>query len=227
MRCFVLIITLFCLPLSASETVLLLHGFMRSKANMIAFEQALKKKPYQVKNWSYPSRKKRIEQHADDLVLQLQSLAQQSPGQPIHFVTHSMGGLIVRCALNHPNCPHEAQIGKAVLIAPPNRGSSFACALHKYKTLRHILGENSGEQLMTTPLDGFDSFGNFPKEMSLLVISGTMGWNPFISGRNDGKVRLAETCLKTPHDHEYCYAGHSWICYHPAVIKKTLTFLAL
>ena len=129
MRAFVLFFILFnsLPPIEASEppqklesqTVVLVHGFLRSKLNMSAVSHSLKKEGWQVVNWSYPSRKRRIEEHSDKLVLQLNKIAKQNPNQPISFVTHSMGGLIVRCALNHPDCPKEAKLGKAVLIAPP------------------------------------------------------------------------------------------------------------
>ncbi len=209
-----------------SETVVLVHGFMRSKRNMSAIEYSLKKEGWNVVNWSYPSRKKLIEEHASDLIAQLKIISNQYPNKPISFVTHSMGGLIVRGALNHPECPREAKLGKAVLVAPPNRGSSYARNLHKYQFMRWLLGENSGKQLMTTPLDGFDQIGNFPDEMPVMIISGTMGWNPSLSGVNDGKVATEETYLKTPHHHIRCNAGHSWICYSPSVINKTKLFLS-
>jgi len=117
-------------------------------------------------------------------------------------------------------------MGRAVLVAPPNRGSLFARSLQKFKPIRWFLGEKSGRQLITTPTDGFDQLGNFPKDMPIMIISGTAGWNPVISDINDGKVASKETCLKTPHDHASCYAGHSWICYSPSVIKKTKSFLS-
>ncbi|MGA8164885.1 MAG: alpha/beta hydrolase [Waddliaceae bacterium] len=207
-------------------TVVLVHGFLRSSMNMYAFSHSFKKEGWNVVNWSYPSRRKLIEEHADDLVSRLKIIANCHPNEPISFVTHSMGALVLRCALNHSECPDEAKIGRAVLIAPPNRGSSFARSLHRYKPMRWLLGEKSGHQLMTTSPDGFDRMGNFPGDMPVLVISGTAGWNPAIGGVNDGKVGLQETCLQTPHYHASSYAGHSWICLVPSVVKKAKKFLS-
>lgn len=209
-----------------SGTVVLVHGFMRSKMNMSALEYSLKKDGWKVINWAYPSRKKLIEEHAEDLITQLKEIIQHNPNKPISFVTHSMGGLVVRCALNQPDCPIEAKIGRAVLIAPPNRGSIFARSLQKYKLIGWVVGEKSGQQLMTTSLDGFDHIGSFPMEMPVMIIAGTAGLNPAIPEVNDGKVAVSETYLKTPHHHATCYAGHSWICYTPSVIQKTKTFLS-
>lgn len=210
-----------------SGTVVFVHGFMRTSKNMSALASSFRKDGWHVENWSYPSRQKYIEEHAKDLVDRLNQISKQSPGKPISFVTHSMGGLVVRCALNLKDCPNEAKIGRAVLIAPPNKGSVFARNLANYKLSRNVLGNKSGSQLMKTPLDGFDRLGNFPDSMPVLIISGTAGFNPMISEVNDGKIGLHETCLNTKHFHEKVFAGHSWICYMPTVINKTKKFLSI
>lgn len=192
---------------------------------MTSLARSFKKDGWPVINWSYPSRQKNIEDHADDLVQRLRMISQEEPGKAISFVAHSMGGLIVRCALNHPYCPEEAKWGSAVLIAPPNRGSVLARRLYKYKIVRWVLGQMSGKQLMTTPLDGFDRLGNFPQQMPVMVISGTAGFNPMIPGKSDGKVGVEESCLTTPHIHETIWAGHCWICHCPDTIKRAKSFM--
>lgn len=207
--------------------VVLVHGFMRSSLNMGLINHYLKKDGWQTTNWSYPSRDKIIEEHAQDLCVYLKEIAKQQPGKPIHFVTHSMGGLVVRTALNQTDCPNEAKIGRAVLIAPPNRGSEFARTLNAYAFFRRVMGPNAGKQLMTTEWDGFDSLGSFPNSKKILVIAGTSGINPLITGTNDGKVSVDETSLPTPHIRVQYPAGHSWICYSPTVAKKVCSFLPL
>lgn len=210
-----------------SGTVVCVHGFMSSPKRLRGLVSSFKKDGWQTENWSYPSKQKNIEEHAQDLVLRLNQIAIQRPDQPINFVAHSMGGLIVRCALNHLECPQEAKMGRAVLIGPPNKGSIYARELYKCRPLRKVLGEKSGTQLMRTPFNGFDKLGDFPDQMHILIISGTAGINPMIRGINDGKVGLQETCLKTPHFHEKSFAGHSWLCSTPTVIKKAKRFFCM
>ncbi len=207
-----------------SGTVIFVHGFMRSSKNMSALAFSFQKDGWNFENWSYPSRQKHIEEHAKDLVDRVKLISQQSPGKPISFVTHSMGGLIVRCALNHQDCPEEAKMGRAILIAPPNRGSIFARKLYNNRLARGILGQKSGKQLMTTSHNGFDKLGDFPNHMPVLVISGTAGINPMIPDANDGKVAFHETCLKTPHYHESSFSGHSWICHTPSPSSPLVVF---
>ncbi len=205
--------------MAADQTVVCVHGFMRGRGNFTKLARVFEKKGHHVFNWSYPSRKKYIEEHGEALVQELKRLAQETPGKPISFVTHSMGGLVLRSALNHPECPEEAKNGRAVLIAPPNQGSILARRLWNLKLLRWIMGDKSGKQLREVPS------GHFPDEMPVLVIAGRAGFNFLIPGKNDGKVSVEETRLSTPHEHVTVWAGHSWICSSPSVIHRALSFV--
>ncbi|NGX37093.1 MAG: hypothetical protein K1000chlam2_00243 [Chlamydiae bacterium] len=208
----------------SSETVFCLHGFMRKPASMKKIATAFKSDGYAVENWGYPSRDKTIQEHAQALVKDLNKIAKKNPGEPIHFVTHSLGGIIVRCALNHPDCPEEAKIGKAVLLAPPNQGAEFGRFLGHVAPARKALGVKAGRQILYS--ENFDYVGQFPETKEVLVISGTFGWNPLAKGKNDGKVGVEESCLSTPHKHMTHFSGHSWIMYSDTVIYNAVRFVA-
>ena len=202
-----------------------IHGFMSPKWTMGPMVSSFRKQGWTVYHYAYPSRSKTIEEHAEDLVTTLTGIAKNGPGRPISFVTHSMGGLVLRTALNQPSCPPEAKQGGAVLLGPPNQGSSFARALSHHRFARWLVGSHAGRELMTTPVDGFDRLGTFPMQTRLLIVAGTFGCNPWLHEPNDGKVCVAETCLPTPHRHEQLHVGHSWMALSPAVISRSLKFL--
>ncbi len=185
--------------------------------------KVLAQEGYETHRWGYPSRDKTIEEHGIDLVEALKKTALDHPGEAIHFVTHSLGGIIVRSALNHKECPEEAKIGKAVMLAPPNQGARFARFLSKFKPVRKILGEKSGAQLLFC--DNFIHIGQMPKSKEVLVISGVFGWNPTAGKRNDGKIGFEESCLDTPHKHMSHFSGHSWIMYSDTVIHNAKLFI--
>lgn len=215
-----------CSNVSAEENVLVcIHGFMRSKSNMSLIASSFQKEGWTVYVWGYPSRLKTIEEHGEDLLKMLQFLAMKHPRQPISFVTHSMGGLVLRKSVSLSGCPDEVKLGKAVLIAPPNQGSAYGRFLGQFKPVQKIVGSYAGKQLTTTEAGGFDLLGQFPETMSVLVIAGTCGYNPTIKGKNDGKVGVDETRLSTPHELQTVFAGHSWICHTPKTVDLAKAFL--
>ena len=207
------------------EVVVCVHGIMRSSVSMSYVACSLRKAGYHVENWGYPSRMKTIADHGEGLVWEIKRVARMYPGRQIHFVTHSMGGLVLRAALNHPECPEMAKSGKAVLYAPPNRGSSFGRKMGAYRFVRSVYGELSGSELLFTEEDGFEDLGSFPEAMDVLVIAGTQSFNPFISEKSDGTVRVAETALKTPFKWVEMPVNHTFIMWSPKVLCTTIDFL--
>lgn len=205
------------------RSAVLVHGFFRTKLNMYFIAKSLKKDNFEVFNWRYKSRDKYINEHAEDLVKELIEISKKRPNEPINFVTHSMGGLVLRNAINHKSCPKEAKIGKVVLIAAPNKGSIVAQKLGNSKFMRFLFKDKAGSELMGKT--NFDDLGAFPSDMDILQIVGTLGVNPWINGRNDGKVAVSETKLNTPYKQIDMKASHSWICYSPKVIKALKDFL--
>lgn len=211
---FLLITLLFQFSLAQADSVVCLHGFFRSYKCMIPIANEMRNEGMQVYLWDYPSRKKTIEEHAVCLVKVLNGIARRFPDEPIHFVTHSLGGIIVRAALNHPACPYEAKIGRASLLAPPNRGSALARKLGHCPLLRGIFGTKAGRELMTYSEIEMDNLGQFPETMDVMVVAGTYGsilFKRWMEGDNDGKVTVEETRLNSPHQHYVIHKGHCWI----------------
>lgn len=215
------------LVLQGQESVICLHGFFRSYRCMIPIANVVRDEGLNVYLWDYPSRKKTIEQHAECLVEILNAIAKDNPSEPIHFVTHSLGGLIVRTAMNHPNCPKEAKIGKAILLAPPNRGAVLARSFHGWPIIRWIFGKKAGHQLMTYTETDMHNLGTFPETKQVMVIAGKKESQFFKWAKvpNDGKVTVDETRLNSPHNHHILNVSHSWIMTSRESIALTKGFL--
>ncbi len=103
--------------------VVLVHGLAAPRAVMSPLERHLKPAYASVTNWSYPSLWSRIERHGQALAQFLRELDERLSDQAIHLVTHSMGGIVARLALAE-YLPR--QIGRLVMVAPPNLGSHVA-----------------------------------------------------------------------------------------------------
>jgi triacylglycerol esterase/lipase EstA (alpha/beta hydrolase family) len=214
--------TLFAQP--KDEYLICLHGIMGTKFQMYFMAKNLRKEGFNVINWGYPSRSYSIEKHAVSLIEELKILSKKKPGQPINFVAHSMGGLVLRAAINHPGCPEEAKMGKVVLIATPNQGSSLARYLSRFSFVRKVLQNKSGRQLMTKK--DFEYLGQFPHaKEDILVLAGRKNFNPIMKEKSDGTVTIEETYLSTPHNHKIVNKGHNSILYSKTAYRMTKNFL--
>ncbi|MFN0065506.1 MAG: esterase/lipase family protein [Chlamydiales bacterium] len=200
MRPFLLLISL-CSFAWGQESIVCLHGFMRTQASFRPLVTYLETLGQEITLFGYKSRNKTIEEHAENLLFLLQVKARQSPQEPIHFVAHSLGGLILRVALNHPDCPKEAQIGTAILLAPPNGGSRLARHLSHIPLCRLVFGSHSGHQLMSFTREEIENLGRFPPSLKLICITGSRDW----------KVRADEARLSEPHEHFVVPSGHAFI----------------
>lgn len=158
--------------------------------------------------WNYPSREKFIAEHACDLVCFLKQIAENSPGEPIHFVAHSIGALVVRAALNRADCPEEAKTGRAVLLAPPNQGSCMGRFFRNFVPVAFVMGSRSGWELLNYTPEQIDCFGNFPSTIHVLVLRGTCGGTIGFTMPNDGYITVDETRLNTPYYYRNFHVTH-------------------
>ena len=210
------------------ESVVCVHGFFRSYKNMIPLGNTLKDAGFEVYLWDYQSRKKNIEEHAEQLVDVVRQIAYRNPGKPIHFVGHSLGGIIIRSMINHPNCPKEAKIGKTVLLATPNKGASLARYFKNSLFAKCLFGDKAGKQLLTFDEEDVNKLGTFPPSMKVMVIAGnkkTKSFQKWIHAPNDGKVTVDETRLNSEHIHHTINVSHHWIMTSREVIAITKNFL--
>lgn len=106
-----------------AEVVVLLHGMLATRRSMAGLAATLSDQGYAVLNWGYPSLTHSIVNHAQRLSELLFELDQDDRFSCVHFVTHSMGGIILRYAVNRRS---TRKCSRLVMLAPPNRGSRLA-----------------------------------------------------------------------------------------------------
>ena len=204
-------------------TVVLLHGMGRSALSMKRLEWALHREGFRVRNVSYPSTRLGIEDLVERHIQPLVEDCQRDSAAPIHFVTHSLGGILVRqLAATHPQTP----IGRVVMLAPPNHGSEVTDTLRDWWLYRRLTGP-SGQQLGTRATDVPPRLG--PATFEVGVIAGRRSFNPLFSswlpGANDGKVSVATTRLEGMTDFLVVPSTHTWISWRTPVVRQTVAFL--
>lgn len=204
------------------ETVILLHGLGRTRWSFWRVEQALRADGYKVINRTYPSRAHAVEDLARDFLAPL--VAEQAGATKLHFVTHSMGGIVLRCYLRDHAVPN---LGRVVMLAPPNAGSELADRLIPTWIYRRVNGP-AGQQLGTAGLP--PALGSWPAGAGELgIIAGTVSLNPLFSAAlpkpNDGKVAVAGARLAGMQDFLEVPYSHTWLAWRRAVIDEIETFL--
>ncbi len=203
------------------ETVVLLHGLCRSSRSMDKMAKALLADGYNVININYPARSATVEELTDEVFQTLNPTLDTQ--HPVHFVTHSMGGILLKNYLQNHEIPN---LGKTVMLAPPSRGSEVPDKLGQLKLYQWINGP-AGNQLGT----GTDSLPLRLKEpeMELGVIAGDRSINPILSwlipGPDDGKVSLARIRSGTETDFIRLHVTHACMMRNQQVIHQTIAFL--
>ena len=208
-------------PTQASECVVLLHGLARTSSSMDKMADAFEDAGYSVSNLDYPSRKHPIEKLAPMAVDA--GISECPPGSAIHFVTHSLGGILLRYYLEQQDIPN---LGRAVMLAPPNQGSGVVDKLRYFPGFKIINGP-AGMQLGT----GEDSIPSQlgPVNFEVGIIAGRKTFNPFLSlylqNPDDGKVSVENTKVEGMADFIVVPRSHPFIMKAAEVIAQAVSFI--
>lgn len=207
----------------ASECVVLLHGLNRSWRTMNKMAIALQDEGFSTANVDYPSQHGTVEGLASIAVNSGLDQCRISGADKIHFVTHSMGGILLRYAHGVEPIP---ELGRVVMLGPPNQGSEVIDRTRDWALTRMISGE-AGLQLGTSDADIPAQLR--PVNFELGVIAGTGTINPFMSAVlpdfDDGKVTVERTKADGMADFLIVPVSHSFIMRNDKVIDKTAAFL--
>jgi hypothetical protein len=186
---------------------------------------ALSAAGYLTFNIDYPSRRHTIEALAQLAIDEGLRRCAMAGAPTIHFVTHSLGGILLRCYLSHQSI---AGLGRVVMLSPPNQGSEAADYLRSWSFYRWYVGP-AGQQLGTDPEGTAAALG--PVDFSLGVITGDRPgffdiWlSGVIPGPDDGKVSVERAKVKGMADFLVLPFGHTFIMSQDEVIAQTLFFL--
>lgn len=208
--------------LFAKDCVVLLHGMGRTHFSMLRLQSSLQDAGYEVWNRSYPSTRNTIEQLVPVVGDAVQDCRKRQARQ-IHFVTHSLGGILVRAYFQDHEVPEARRI---VMLGAPNHGSE---AVDSYKNrwwFRKATGP-AGQQLGTDP-------GSVPNRLAPIrlevgIIAGTKSSDPWFSNlyqeTHDGKVSVSSAKLPEMKDFLLVESGHTFMMNSSEVIRQVKLFL--
>lgn len=212
------------LPPTRRECVILLHGLLRSAASMTLVEHHLIRKGYAVINIDYASTRSSIPAVAQHELATAVAHARLQGYERIHFVSHSLGALVIRTYLQDHHLPETSRI---VMLAPPNQGSELAdWAFNRFPRLSRFAGP-AARELGTRDHPYTASLNPIGGEIGIII--GNDSWNPVFSkilpGRDDGAVTVERSKLEEMKDFMVAPCNHTTIILNRKVIRQVSHFL--
>jgi triacylglycerol lipase len=208
----------------ACECVVLLHGLGRGPGSMRAIERRLVAAGYVTWNEGYPSRRATIEDLAEQHVGPALERCRSAGAARVHFVTHSLGGILVRQDLHGRAV---ADVGRVVMLSPPNGGSEVAERLGGFALYEWLMGP-AALQLGT-------GANSIPRRLGTLaaaevgIITGSRSLDPWFGSwlprPHDGKVSVESARLEGMSDFRVVERAHGLIMRDAGVVEDVLHFL--
>jgi pimeloyl-ACP methyl ester carboxylesterase len=208
---------------TTEDGVILLHGISRTPRSFRKMQAAIETSGLVTLNLGYASRQKALESLAEDIHPAIERFADSLEGS-IHFVGHSMGGLLARVYLAKYR---PKRLGRVVMLGTPNRGSEIADRLKDFAAYRVYFGP-AGQQLITSRDAALDAIIP-PVDYPVGIIAGNRSIYPIASALlpkpNDGRVSVDNTRLDGMTDHVVVGASHPWLVRNNLAIRQTIAFL--
>ena len=188
---------------------------------MNGLERFFIKQGYHVLNIDYPSRKYPIAALSE--MIRKEVISQTSGAGKVHFITHSMGGIILRYIQKYDPLPN---LGRVVMLSPPNHGSEVVDNLGELWLFNSINGP-AGRQLGTDKTDICQSLGKVDFELGVITGDRSINWinSLIIPGKDDGKVSIDSAKVDGMADFLVVHVSHPFIMKNKNVIRKCYNFL--
>lgn len=207
--------------IAKDECVVLLHGLARVSNSMGELDKKLSKAGFAAVNINYPSRKFPIDELSTSAINRGLDACEEA--EIIHFVTHSLGGILVRYYLEYNSIDN---LGRVVMLGPPNHGSEIVNGMLKVPGFK-LFGGPTGNALGTGAGHIPESLGAV--EFDLGVIAGTTNINPlsllFIEGPNDSIVSVESTKVEGMKAHLVLPVTHTFMMRNNQVIDNVIHYL--
>lgn len=208
------------------ELVVLLHGLGRTHRSMAGMAAYLQRHGYRTLNLRYQSLKKPFAELAQDVAVMIEKSPDFQAAAKIHFITHSMGGIIARHYLHHHRLTLGDRMGRVVMLGPPNGGSQIADIFHRLWPYQWLFGP-SGQQLRAATHQDHLPGENISYDLG--IIAGTIGWiypdgQIILKTPHDGRVTVE--CTKHPamKDHIALPVAHGFLMYSRRVKAAAVRF---
>lgn len=205
----------------AREAVVVVHGLGRTTRAMAPLTERLREAGFDAHNLGYSSREAAPEALVEELAAQIDACCADAPR--LHFVGHSLGGILARAYVADRE---PARLGRIVMLSPPNQGSEIVDALGDNWLFRVVMGP-SAQALGTGPGSLPNSLP--PPDYELGIIAATESINPvgsaIIPGDDDGMVAVCKMRLEGMTDFITVDHTHALVMRSADVAEQVILFL--
>ena len=208
------------------EVVIMLHGLWRSVRAMQPMARYLSEHGYTTVNVPYSSFRHDLDKLVSIVNEEIRPWIEK--GQTVHFVTHSLGGVVVKRLLEKLELRQKEKIGRVVMLAPPHKGSEIVDWIRSspLRSIKGVLGP-AGEFLSSARMAMQSE--EFPSDVEAAVIMGEKSAIPFfrklLDASNDGIVSVEKGRLLGIKAFKVVDADHTFISSEPSVMQLTANFI--
>lgn len=201
----------------SSPVAILLHGLWMGEFELAGLKHRLQAFGFDCRTFGYPS----VAGTMADHVAGLRKFVQRSPAETLHFVGHSLGGVIVLKFLEQTN---DLPPGRAVLLGSPLQGCTAARGLARVPLVRALLGHAVAEEVMECGPRTWSG----RRDVGVIAGSLGLGLGRFfadLSAEHDGTILVEETRLPGAADHIVLPVSHTGMVLSAATAEQTAHFL--
>jgi len=202
-----------------AETIILVHGLWMTGIEMTMLRHRLQHDHgYNCVQFTYHSVTGEIQNH----VSRLRQLAKEQQCERLHFIGHSLGGVVIYKMLESTSDLIE---GRAVFLGSPMQGSTTVDSMSRWTLGRVAIGDAVCNELMP----GQPRHWNGQRDVGIIAGSVEMGLGRLFSEKlvsdSDGTVMIEETKLDGAKDHIVLPVTHTSMVFSPLVATQIVNFL--
>lgn len=200
-----------------APVAILLHGLWMGEFELAGLKHRLHGFGFDCRTFGYPS----VVGTMTDHVAGLRKLVQRTSAETLHFVGHSLGGVV---ALKFLEQTDDLPPGRAVLLGSPLQGCTTARSLARLPLARALLGHAVAEEVMESGPRIWSG------RRDVGVIAGSVGLGlgrlfANLTTEHDGSILVEETHLPGAADHMVLSVSHTGMVFSAPVAQQTAHFL--
>lgn len=204
--------------MEAAPAVVIVHGLWTGRWAMAWLAHKLAAQGFRIYRFGYASVRNSLEDNAADLA----RFAATVDAPQVHWLGHSLGGIVVFRALAGGSVGNEA--GRVVMLGSPLGGSAAGARLARFNLGRAMVGRSILEWLAAP-----GSRWTLPHDLGIIAGTTRMGLGrifvPGLPQPNDGAVSVAETRIEGAREHLELPVSHSGMLISSRVVRHAANFL--